>query len=241
LSNRREQSRKYYLANKEKILEYHKQYRENNKEECLKRTRKWRKENTEYCKEYGKQWRESNKGKIIRYIQKNRAVKSILDKQYRIKHKEELKKYGIEYRALHKNEIRQRGNRNSNKRYKDDLKFNLGCKVCIGVRTSLKGNKKGRRWEDLVGYTLNDLFNHLKKTMPEGYNWNDYLEGRLHLDHKVPISVFNYTKPEHIDFKRCWALDNLQFLPAKENIIKSNYLAKPFQASLKLEVCIADT
>ena len=97
---------------------------------------------------------------------------------------------------------------------------------------SLKGNKAGRHWETLVGYTVKDLMRRLKKTMPKGYNWNDYLEGKLHIDHKIPKSVFNFTKPEHIDFKRCWALKNLQLLSAKENLRKNNHLSKPFQPAL---------
>ena len=100
------------------------------------------------------------------------------------------------------------------------------------ITESLKGKKAGRRWEDLVGYTLNDLFKRLKSTMPEGYTWQDYLKGKLHIDHIIPKSVFNFTKPEHPDFLKCWALENLRLLPERENIIKSNHLTRPFQPAL---------
>jgi 5-methylcytosine-specific restriction endonuclease McrA len=106
--------------------------------------------------------------------------------------------------------------------------------MSIAIGLALKGNKAGRRWETLVGYTLNDSMKHLKKTMPEGYCWQDFLQGELHIDHKVPKSVFNYTKPEHIDFKRAWASSNLQLLPAKENLIKHNKLTRPFQPALQI-------
>jgi 5-methylcytosine-specific restriction endonuclease McrA len=99
---------------------------------------------------------------------------------------------------------------------------------------SLKGNKAGRRWEPLAGYTLSDLIKRLNKTMPEGYTWQDYLTGKLQVDHIIPRSVFNFTRPEHTDFKRCWALNNLRLLPARENSIKSNHLKKPFQPALKI-------
>ena len=95
-------------------------------------------------------------------------------------------------------------------------------------------NKNGKYLKLLAGYNWNSLMKHLKKTIPEGYNWNDYLEGKLHLDHIDPISAFNFSKPEHTDFKRCWALSNLRLLPAKENIAKSNKLVRPFQPALKL-------
>ncbi|GAI61384.1 unnamed protein product, partial [marine sediment metagenome] len=38
----------------------------------------------------------------------------------------------------------------------------------------------------------------------------------------------------HIDFKRCWALENLRLLPAKENMVKHNKLDRPFQPALRI-------
>ncbi|MBA7552117.1 hypothetical protein ES705_44671 [subsurface metagenome] len=103
---------------------------------------------------------------------------------------------------------------------------------------SLHSNKDRNHWETLVGYTIGDLIKRLKKTLPEGYTWQDYLSGKLHIDHIIPISVFNFTKPEHIDFERCWALSNLQLLPAKENLLKHNKLIIPFQPAL--QICLVD-
>ncbi|GAG98711.1 unnamed protein product, partial [marine sediment metagenome] len=91
-----------------------------------------------------------------------------------------------------------------------------------------------KHWEDLVDYKLNDLKKRLFQTMPNGYCWQDFLDGKLHIDHIVPIVVFNFTQSEHTDFKRCWALNNLQLLPARENMIKHDKLTKPFQPALSL-------
>jgi len=96
--------------------------------------------------------------------------------------------------------------------------------------------KSGRHWEDLVGWTVKDLEKRLRKTMPKGHTWKDFKNGKLHIDHIIPISAFNYTKPEHTDFKRCWALKNLRLLPANENLVKHNRLEKPFQPALKISV-----
>ena len=98
---------------------------------------------------------------------------------------------------------------------------------------ALKGNKNGRHWENLVPYTLDQLLKRLRRTLPKGYTWQDYLDGKLHIDHKIPVSVFNFEKPEDEDFQRCFALKNLQLLPALENIKKSNNLDKHFQPSFK--------
>ena len=47
-----------------------------------------------------------------------------------------------------------------------------------------------------------------------------------------PLTAHNFTKPKHEDFKRCWALKNLQPLWSKKNISKGNRLTKHFQPSL---------
>ena len=99
---------------------------------------------------------------------------------------------------------------------------------------SLHGIKNGRHWEDLVGYTVSELKNHLEKKFKKGMTWENY--GQWHIDHKIPMSVFNYQRPEDIDFKKCWALENLQPLWRIENIKKSNKLTRPFQPSLALSV-----
>lgn len=127
-------------------------------------------------------------------------------------------------------------NKYQSKRYKNDIKFKLSGNISRSIRRTLKIYKKSKHWEELLGYTIVELKNHLQKTMPKGYTWNDFLQGKLHIDHKIPISVFNFTKPEHPDFKRCWALKNLRLLPDKENLVKHNKLIKPFQPSLKISI-----
>jgi len=142
----------------------------------------------------------------------------------------------LKYRETNKEKILKYRRKYEKDKYNNNLKYNLHSKISVSIRLSLKGNKAGRAWESLLDYNLYELERYLKSTMPRGYIWKDYLKGRLHIDHKIPISVFNFTKPEHIDFKRCWALKNLRLLPAKENRVKRNKLMKPFQPSLKLKI-----
>ena len=68
--------------------------------------------------------------------------------------------------------------------------------------------------------------------MPIGYAWDDYLNGKLHVDHKIPIKAFNFEKTSDEDFKRCWALKNLQLLPVIKNLLKGAKLSKHFQPTL---------
>lgn len=103
-----------------------------------------------------------------------------------------------------------------------------------GISTSLKDGKRGRRWESLVGYDLNQLMRHLEKLFQPGMTFENYGKGGWHIDHKIPKSAHNYTEPEHQDFKRCWALKNLQPLWEKENLSKQAKLESPFQPSLAI-------
>ena len=89
-------------------------------------------------------------------------------------------------------------------------------------------------WNKQVNYTIVDLKNHLEKTIPNGYDWEDYINGKLQVDHIIPISAFNFTSANHTDFKRCWALENLRLLPSKENSKKSYTLNQPFQPALRI-------
>lgn len=83
---------------------------------------------------------------------------------------------------------------------------------------SLKGAKNGRHWETLVGYTLSDLMQTLEKEFREGMTWENY--GKWHVDHIIPLARFQYDSPDDPEFKKAWALSNLQPLWADENFKK---------------------
>lgn len=122
--------------------------------------------------------------------------------------------------------------RRANKKKYSTQEGKLNILMGKGIRNSLKAKKQGRHWEDLIGYTIQELKIRLKKTMPKDYTWKDLMNGKLHIDHIIPISVFNFERPENPDFKKCWSLMNLRLLPAKENQSKGAKLDRPFQPSL---------
>lgn len=162
------------------------------------------------CKDCCKRWKRENKEIVNRSNRKSKR-----------KHRDKIRIAGIEYR---------------NKKYRTDPAYKTNVLMALGVRYSLKGNKNGARWTGLVGYSVQELMTRLKKTMPSGYCWDDYLSGGLQIDHIIPVTAFNITSPQDIDFKRCWALKNLRLLPAEENLRKRDTVEKPFQPSLALAV-----
>ena len=100
-------------------------------------------------------------------------------------------------------------------------KFRINASISSMIRRSLK-NKKYRHWETLVGFTINDLMMHLKKQFKDGMTWDNYGMKGWSIDHIKPISSFNFISYEDKEFKKCWALENLQPLWAEENLRKSN-------------------
>ena len=212
IENNPEYKRQYYIKNREKILKQNRQYRKNNPEKAKEKYKKYRENHHEERKKYAKEYNKNH-------------FQSEYDKQKR-------RDYDKRYYQTHK-EIKNKYNR---KRYKTNPKIRINDRMSRAIYNSLKGNKKCKHWESLVDYNVNDLIKHLKKTIPKGYTWQDYMEGRLNIDHKIPIRVFNFTGLGHPDFKRCWALKNLRLIPPKENFIKGSKIRKPFQPALKINL-----
>lgn len=98
--------------------------------------------------------------------------------------------------------------------------------------TIARGEKNGQRSFQLLGYTVDQLREHLEALFQPGMNWENY--GEWHVDHIIPLSSFNYERPSDIDFGRAWALSNLQPLWKRDNLVKHAKLSAPFQPSLAL-------
>lgn len=113
----------------------------------------------------------------------------------------------------------------------ENPKNRLDAAVRTGVNLSIrKGSKAGRKTIHLLGYSREKLVKHLEAQFKEGMTWDNY--GEWHIDHIIPLSAFNFETPDDIDFKRAWALKNLQPLWAFENHRKRDKLDAPFQPSL---------
>ena len=126
--------------------------------------------------------------------------------------------------AKYRNKVKSTG--------KGKLRYTIASLVWHSIK---KGGKAGRAWEALVGYSLEDLQQNMEKKFKKGMSWNNYGRKGWHIDHKIPMTAFNYSTPQDIDFKKCWALGNLQPMWWEENMKKSNKLDRPFQPSLLLQ------
>lgn len=100
-----------------------------------------------------------------------------------------------------------------------------------GVYRSIRhGSRAGRRTFAMLGYSVKQWKRHIERQFLDDMSWANY--GDWHIDHIIPLAAFNYETPDHGDFKRAWALSNLQPLWASDNKRKNAKLTKPFQPSL---------
>lgn len=151
-----------------------------------------------------------------------------------LREREERRLKAAAYYQANREKIRARQaaqKRSQPKSEREILTNRIRSAICQTLKK--RGSQKaGRSWTSLVGYTVEEMVAHLKRTLPAGWTWQDYLDGKMHLDHIIPIKVFNFRSSDDHDFKRCWALKNLRLLPEAENRHKSAKLLAPFQPSL---------
>jgi hypothetical protein len=190
----KEQIKQYYQSNKERILEQKKQYRQSNKEQISERQKQYRQANKERISERKKQWHQSNKEQILERVKQH----------------------------YQKPEVKARVNERHKERYRTDPKFRLNELMSSGIRKSLKkrgSSKGGSSWLDYVDYTLEQLVEHLEKQFTPEMTWEN--QGSYwHIDHITAKASFNYTSPYDEEFKKCWALSNLQPLKGGDNMSK---------------------
>ena len=192
------------MRNKEKQKQYHREWSSRNREKI----RKW-------SKEYYEKHKEKRLKKQKEWYLKNKKKKDEYLKKWWSEHKEWDRK-----RCRSENYLEKKRKRNRERRI-TDLKFKLDRDMATIIGRALRGKKAGQKWQKLVGYTIEDLIKHLEKQFDEKMNWNNH--GLYwHIDHVKPKSLFHYEKPEDLEFKKCWALKNLQPLEKITNIRKGN-------------------
>ena len=118
-------------------------------------------------------------------------------------------------------------------RYKYDTEFNLKERLRnqltkqkkkypnldYAIRQAASKNQN-TKYLDILGYSKEELKNHLEKQFTKDMTWQAFRNGDIHIDHIKPQSLFNLKDIN--DVKECWSLNNLQPLWAKDNIAKSN-------------------
>jgi hypothetical protein len=143
-------------------------------------------------------------------------------KKWSEQNKEHLKQYIKEYRKNNVDKIRQIKRDYERYRKASDPAYKLISNFRTAIYQVLKENnvEKNKHYFDILKYTPEELISHLEKQFTDSMTWENY--GEWHVDHRIPISSFNFESVDDDSFIKCWSLENLQPMWGKENITKGD-------------------
>jgi hypothetical protein len=157
-----------------------------------------------------------------RYYVKNREKRLKYFSEWQKENYEHRKKYMDEYREKNIDRIRIVKRTYEKTRKHTDPIYKLISNFRTAMYQVLKESnvEKNGHYFEILGYTPEELINHLEKQFKDGMTWDNY--GDFHIDHIIPISSFNIQEIGDEEFMKCWSLSNLQPMGGEENIRKSN-------------------
>jgi len=118
-------------------------------------------------------------------------------------------------------EFKERKRKSKSKRKHNDPIFRIRENISNAILKALrkgKSNKAGQSILRYLGYSIQELKEHLESQFDNHMSWDNY-GNYWHIDHVMPQSDFPYTSMEDENFKRCWELSNLRPLEAKQNMV----------------------
>ncbi|MEK6878166.1 MAG: hypothetical protein AABY22_01085 [Nanoarchaeota archaeon] len=224
----------YYINNKEKIQLSQKKWQESLGEKYKEKERKRSRE--KYWHDPIKS-RKKQKIRDKRYKEKHGNKKVLLAKErrnknpekfrqyqrdYKVKNKEKCHNYSVEWRNKNREKIRQYDRKKlKTPNGKLDSIMRGGIRKDLVSRGTSKNNKK---WEDLVGYTKEELLKRLISKFTKGMTIEKLINGEIVIDHIIPRVSFIYSSYENEQFKACWSLNNLQPMWHIKNSTKQDIL-----------------
>lgn len=188
-----ERTRRWKLENKDKVRAARKRHVKKYSEKIKKEAKKYREEHPEYKKEWYKQHK-------------------VEAKEWWNNRSKAQKQAKAEYNKVWKKD-----------RYKNNNNYKIRCIISSAVRRSLKGMKKGDSIKNILGYSIEELKEHLEHQFEDWMNWDNLgltankEKETWQIDHIIPVNTFNIKEIGDEEFRKCWALDNLRPLDSYIN------------------------
>lgn len=151
----------------------------------------------------------------------DKEAKREYDRQYHIKNAEKRRANT----AYHK----QKNKHSRWQREKVLIESNPKMKLYKTIQTLLKRYaaypEKNRNsiYLKVLNFTPEQLIARLRSTMKPGMTWQQFIDGKIQIDHIKPNCKFNYYSTSCVQFKECWSLSNLQLLWKRDNELKAGY------------------
>lgn len=149
-----------------------------------------------------KAWREANRATVKDY---NAAYRAAGYKST---------EHAAQWRAGNLDAARKRDREYMRKRRSTDIAFRMLCRLRARLSSMARG-RASRRTEELLGYTMAQLKEHIERQFQPGMGWHNM--GEWEIDHILPVASFTITSFDDPEFKACWGLANLQPLWRDQN------------------------
>lgn len=213
LNKRRENSRKYYLNNKDKVKQRTILWQLNNRDKAReidrKSHQKARKLHPDKFKAEHKIWSSKNKLKLkashAKYYKDNCQKLIQFAKTYYLNNKIKIREY---------DKLRRR------KKYNSDPIFKLIALHRRRLARALKGKGKPTSSHLLLGCEIEIWKKHIENLWMTGMTWDNHGMYGWHIDHIKPLASFNFNNISEI--YKAFHYSNTQPLWAKENLSKGS-------------------
>lgn len=156
--------------------------------------------------EYGRANRASRKKSQAKYYKKNKATIALRIDLWRDKNRDSVN--AARRRLWAQNDKGREYQRQHRAKRPPTPRHRLNASMRANIYDSLKGQKHGRKWEALVGFTVCDLTTWIETQFSDGMGWDN--RGEWHIDHIIPISAFKFATASDPSFKACWSLANMR-------------------------------
>ena len=179
-----------------------------------------------YMKEYNKKWYLKNRDMLIQrakqWMKNNPEKRKIICNNWVKNNHEQHRLSGLRWRNKNRKLICKKNMAYNVKRYKTDPSFRLKSCLRSRILCVLKGRIKGAPTLKLLGVdSIEKVWKHLEKSFKSGMTRENH--GKWHIDHIIPCSSFDLTKPE--EQAKCFHYKNLQPLWASENLAKGSKIS----------------
>ena len=200
---RKEYKHKWYLQNKERILDDRKKYYQENANDIKSRS-------NNYYHSHPEVLEKQNEYNRLPEVKVHRILR---DNSPEIKARNKIVKRHWDYNNIE--HIRDY----VNNRYSSDINYRLKCIARARMYSLIKGKNKSVHSLVLLGCSVQQWKMHLESTFKVGWNWNNH-GIRWEIDHIIPVSLFDLTDIEQQ--KKCFNYTNTQAMSKEDNRKKSN-------------------
>lgn len=188
--------------------------------------------------ERNRRWKKANRDKVraarkryaIKYPEKVKQESMVFRqehpeyaKKWYTKHKEEAKEWW-QNRSEEQKAAKAEYNKNwKNKQYTENTVYRLRIIISTSMMRSIKKNKTNKRLYRYLGYSIEELKEHLEHQFEDWMNWDNLgltankEKETWQIDHIIPVNTFNIKEIGDEEFRKCWALDNLRPLDSYIN------------------------